>query len=71
MKKIQTTLKMQLRIVCAKEFQELLDSVHASDEKDNTEIYGKGKRVQVENRQALDSHLYQTQVFNMETNQRR
>jgi hypothetical protein len=63
MKKIQTTLKMQLRIVRAKEFQELLDSVHASDEKDNKEIYGKRKRVQVENRQVLDSQLILNSSF--------
>jgi hypothetical protein len=51
MKKIQTTLKMQLRIVRAKEFQELLDSVHASEEKDNKVSDGQGKEVVVESYQ--------------------
>jgi hypothetical protein len=44
-------MKMQMQIVCAKEFQELLDTIKVVEQMDNKEQYGKGKKVQVEDRQ--------------------
>ena len=46
MKGLQAIMKMQLRIVCAKEFQELVDSAHISGDDEIDSPEGKKKRIQ-------------------------
>jgi hypothetical protein len=55
MRGLQGVMKMQMQIVRAKEFQELLDTIKVVEEKENKEQYGKGKEVQVGDQQVSNS----------------